>query len=135
VFLLFIFRALNLFTKFTRSDYAAFGFRAACATLAGTLPAFLRSSFSFFTEYRGVWVTITVILGMSPTTGASINGLFGRASGTIVGGLLAMGVWYMVVGHVAGVIVFTLIALALRTIFEFASNDRTILSVAGFPSD
>jgi len=91
-----------------------YGFRVATATLAGTLPAFLRSSYSFFAEYRGVWLTIIVILGMSPTTGASISGLIARALGTIVGGLIAMAVWYIVVGHSAGVIVFSLVATALR---------------------
>jgi uncharacterized membrane protein YccC len=55
-----------------------------------------------------------VVLGMSPTTGASILGLVGRALGTIIGGLLAMGVWYIVVGRIPGVIVFSLVVLALR---------------------
>lgn len=99
---------------FFRSEYSQFGLRAACATLAGTIPGFLASSYSFFTEYRGIWITITVILGMSPTTGASISGLIARSLGTIVGGLLAMGVWYMVVGRVAGVIVFSLVVMAFR---------------------
>ena len=99
---------------FFRSEYSQFGLRAACATFAGTIPGFLANSYNFFAEYRGIWITITVILGMSPTTGASINGLVARSLGTVVGGLLAMGVWYIVIGRVAGVIVFSLVVTALR---------------------
>ena len=111
----FIFASFYGSAQFFGSDYAGFGIRAACATFAGTIPAFLQNSYNFFTEYRGVWITITVILGMSPTTGASINGLVTRALGTIVGGLLAMAVWYMVVGHVAGVIVLSFVVTTFRT--------------------
>jgi uncharacterized membrane protein YccC len=103
-------------SQFFRSEYAQFGLRAACATLAGTIPAFLRPSYVFYTMYRGVWITITVVLGMGPTTGASINGLAWRCVGTVVGGLSAMAVWYIVVGHVPGVIVFSLLVTSVRTI-------------------
>jgi len=104
-------------SHFFRSESAQFGLRAACATLAGTIPAFLRPSYVFFTMYRGVWITITVVLGMSPTTGASINALAWRCVGTVVGGLSAMAVWYIVVGHVPGVIVFSLVVASLRIHF------------------
>jgi uncharacterized membrane protein YccC len=101
-------------SHFFRSEYAQFGIRAACATLAGTIPAFLLPSYNFFTLYRGVWITITVVLGMSPTTGASISGLAWRCVGTVIGGLAAMATWYVVVGHVAGVIVFSFVVTAIR---------------------
>lgn len=101
-------------SHFFRSEYAQFGVRAACATLAGTIPAFLQPSYNFFTLYRGVWITITVVLGMSPTTGASLSGLAWRCVGTVVGGLVAMATWYIVVGHVAGVIVFSLVVIVIR---------------------
>ena len=51
---------------------------------------------------------------MSPTTGASLNGLFHRCLGTVIGGVIALAVWYMVVGKSAGVIVLSLVALAPR---------------------
>ena len=101
-------------SHFFRSEFAQFGIRAALATLAGTIPAFLAQSYNFFTEYRGVWITMTVVLGMSPTTGASISGLAWRCVGTVVGGLCAMAVWYIVVGHVPGVIVFSLVVTSIR---------------------
>ena len=128
----FIFAALLSIADFFRSEYSQFGLRAACATFAGTIPGFLASSYNFFTMYRGVWITITVVLGMSPTTGASINGLVARSLGTIVGGLLAMGVWYMVVGRVAGVIVFSLVVMALRNHSLFDLDNRLLLFLAGY---
>ena len=109
-----LFGALSEIVGFLRSDYAQFGFRAAVATLAGTIPAFLESSEAFYNEYRGVWVTMTLVLGMSPTTGASLNGFLARCLGTVVGGLLAMGIWYVVVQKVAGVIVLTLVVSGIR---------------------
>lgn len=72
--------------------------------------------------YRGVWITITVVLGLSPTTGASLSGLVWRCVGTVVGGLAAMATWYIVVGHVSGVIVFSLVVTAIRILPLFRQN-------------
>lgn len=130
----FIYSIFLLSSRFFRSQYAGFGLRAACATLAGTIPVFLANSFTFFNMYRGVWITITVVLGMSPTTGASILGLATRCLGTIVGGLLAMGVWYMVVGKAPGVIVFSLVVLAFRTSSSCSADHRLLLFLAGSSS-
>jgi len=119
-------------TDFLQSEYSQFGIRAALATIAGTIPAFLASSWQFFTEYRGVWITITVILGMSPTIGASISGLVARSVGTLIGGLLAMAAWYIVVGKVPGVIVLSLIVLIPRTpVLGPPADRRLLLSFAG----
>jgi hypothetical protein len=49
----------------------------------------------------------------SPTTGASIKGLMETSLGTVGAGLLAMGVWYAVVGHIAGVLVLSFVAMVL----------------------
>ena len=124
--------ALSMCTDFLKSEYSQFGMRAAMATIAGTIPAFLAPSWSFFTEYRGVWITITVILGMSPTTGASIGGLVARSVGTLIGGLLAMAAWYIVVGKVPGVIIFSFIVLFPRmSVLGLLADGRLLLSPAG----
>lgn len=69
---------------------------------------------------------------MSPTTGASLNGLFMRCLGTVIGGVIALAVWYIVVGKSAGVIVLSLVALAPR-IFRscWGSDIRLLLFSAG----
>jgi Fusaric acid resistance protein-like len=105
--------ALSGIADVLKSSYSQFGFRAAVATFAGTIPAFLATSWFFFNEYRGVWITSAVVLRMSPTTGASIKGLMETSLGTVGAGLLAMGVWYAVVGHIAGVLVLSFVAMVL----------------------
>jgi uncharacterized membrane protein YccC len=116
-------RVLSSVAEFFKSDEASFGFRVAAATFVGTVPAFLRSSYAFYSEYRGVWITITVILGMGPTTGAGFLGLFMRVLGTIVGGLCAMAAWYIVVGKVPGVIVLSFVILTARTSPQYSNSN------------
>ena len=126
------FTVLSTCTDFLKSEYSQFGIRAALATIAGTIPAFLAPSWNFFTEYRGVWITITVILGMSPTIGASISGLVARSVGTLIGGLLAMAAWYIVVGKVPGVIVFSFLVLIPRTpVLGLPADRRLLLFLTG----
>jgi hypothetical protein len=105
---------LSAITRFLRSEYAIFGLRAACAAFAGSIPAFIATSATFYLQYRGVWIIVVIILCLSPTTGASLNGLLVQCSGTLLGGLLAMAVWYMVDQKVAGVIVFTFVVNVFR---------------------
>lgn len=69
---------------------------------------------------------------MSPTTGASLNGLFMRCLGTVVGGIIALVVWYVVVGKSAGVVVLSLVALAPRISWSCRGfNGRLLLFSAG----
>jgi uncharacterized membrane protein YccC len=82
--------------------------------MAGTIPAFLEDSFEFYVRYRGVWLTILIVISMSPTMGASVNGLLKRFAGTIVGGLLAMLVWYVVDQKIPGVIVLSWFVAGFR---------------------
>jgi len=44
-----------------------------------------------------------------------MNGLLVQCTGTLLGGLVAMAVWYMVDEKVAGVIVFTFVVNVFRT--------------------
>ena len=114
-FFSFTFAILAAITRFFRSEYAIFGLRAACAAFAGSIPAFIATSATFYLQYRGVWIIVVIILCLNPTTGASLNGLLVQCSGTLLGGLLAMAVWYMVDQKVAGVIVFTFVVNVFRT--------------------
>ena len=56
-----------------------------------------------------------------------MNGLFNRCLGTVVGGVIALAVWYMVVGKAAGVIVLSLVALAPRIPYLSISDRRLLL--------
>ena len=117
-----VFSILASITSFFQSDHALFGLRAAAATIAGTIPAFLQNSATFYTQYRGVWIPITIILVMSPTTGASLNGFVWRCVGTLVGGMGDMAVWYMVDQKVAGAIALSVVVLAFRNSLERSAN-------------
>jgi hypothetical protein len=108
------FALLAAISRFFRTDYAFFGLRAGCAAFAGSVPAFIATSATFYLQYRGVWIIIVLILGVNPTTGASLNSLLVQCSGTLLGGLLAMAVWYMVDQNTAGVIVFTFVVNVFR---------------------
>ena len=52
---------------------------------------------------------------MTTTSGAGVFGFFGRIFGTVVAMVTSLIIWYIVVGHAAGVIVF----LFLFTFVEF----------------
>lgn len=119
-----VFALLSTFPTFFRSEYSIFGLRAACASFVGAIPAFIATSATFYLQYRGVWISIVIILCLNPTTGASLNGLLVQCTGTLLGGLLAMAVWYMVDEKVAGVIVFTFVVNVFRTLFvDYADLD------------
>jgi len=115
------FALLATIARFFRTDYAVFGLRAGCAAFAGSVPAFIATSATFYLQYRGVWIIIVIILCVNPTTGASLNSLLVQCSGALLGGLLAMAVWYTVDQNVAGVIVFTFVVNVLRNSHFYGS--------------
>jgi uncharacterized membrane protein YgaE (UPF0421/DUF939 family) len=78
------------------------------------MPAFFSNSALFYYQHRGSWAIVIVILCLSPTTGGSLYSTAVQALGAILGGVLAMAVWYMVDGKVGGVIVFTFIVTMCR---------------------
>jgi Fusaric acid resistance protein-like len=91
-----------------------FGFRAALASMVVAIPAYLENSALFYREYRGVWATTVIVISLGPTTGASTNGLLYQCTGTILGGLVSMAVWYIVDQKVAGVIVLSYVVTVIR---------------------
>lgn len=92
------------------SQQSSFGFRAAAASFSVAILAFLHQTQSFFFEQRLIWILIVIIVGMSPTSGASLLGFANRIIGTIISFAFALAVWYIVVGHTSGVIVLLYIA-------------------------
>ena len=69
---------------------------------------------TFYQAYRGVWSTVVIVISLGPTTGASVNALLLQSAGTILGGLLAMAVWYVVDTKIAGVIVLSFVVTIFR---------------------
>ncbi|KAK7424058.1 hypothetical protein QQX98_000668 [Neonectria punicea] len=97
------------------SDLSMFGLRVAAASLSIGIVAFLHQTHDFFIHQRGVWATIVVVIGMSPTSGQSFFGFFARIMATVVSVALSLIAWYIVVGKTPGVIIF----LYLANVVEF----------------
>ncbi|KAK4955886.1 hypothetical protein LTR10_006825 [Elasticomyces elasticus] len=110
--------------NFFRSDASAFGFRVVCATMTIAIICYLEASQAWFLKQRLLWAMIMVAISMSRTAGQStfnfalriIGTLIAMASTTVCYYLTiadprlfqigAYAIWYIVDGHVAGVIVF-----------------------------
>ncbi|KPM44236.1 hypothetical protein AK830_g2328 [Neonectria ditissima] len=105
----------RLISHLIGSDLSMFGLRVAAASLSIGIVAFLNQTHDFFIRQRGVWATIVVVIGMSPTSGQSFFGFFARIMATIVSVALSLIAWYVVVGKTPGVIIL----LYLANIVEF----------------
>ncbi|EFQ34474.1 hypothetical protein CGRA01v4_00096 [Colletotrichum graminicola] len=96
---------LRQFSGFVGSGESMFGFRVSIATMTIGITAFLQSTQTFFNEQRLVWAMIMIAIGMTITAGQSIFGFVCRVGGTCVAVIFSYIIWYIVVGHTAGVIV------------------------------
>lgn len=96
--------------KLLTSPESKFGARVAMASVTVAILAYIRQTHNWFTEERVIWVMVVIVIGMKAESGASTYGYLARIGGTIVSLVLALIVWYIVVGHTAGVLVFLYIA-------------------------
>lgn len=92
------------------SSHSNFGFRVAVAGLNVALLAYLHQTQQFYFRQRLMWVFIVIVIGMSPTSGASLFGFACRVVGTIASMALSLLVWYIPNRHTAGVIIFLYLA-------------------------
>lgn len=106
--------SLRSISRFLASDQSVFGFRAASASFAVAILAFLHQTQDFFFRQRVIWALIVIVIGMSPTSGASLFSFAGRILTTIVSLALSLTVLYIVNGHTAGVVVFLYVANVLE---------------------
>lgn len=83
----------------------------------------LHQTQNFFFQQRLIWAMIVIVIGMSPTSGASLFGFAGRIFGTITSLALSLIVWYIVDEKTPGV----LVPLFVANCFEVRS------SVLGMP--
>lgn len=120
--------------RFLRSRYALFGLRASLAAFVVAVPAYLEDSVTFYEAYRGVWSTVVIVISLGPTTGASVNALLSQSAGTILGGLVAMAVWYVVDEKTAAVIVFSFVVTIFRmNVIGTETNRRSLLFASRSP--
>jgi hypothetical protein len=86
---------------FIGSEDSALGLWAACATMTIAILAFLRQTHLFFINQRVVWASVSIAISMSPTSGFSVFGLFGRVMGSVLAMVFTLINYYMVNGHTA----------------------------------
>ncbi|KAI7510959.1 hypothetical protein KC347_g3845 [Hortaea werneckii] len=109
-----IFRAIP---NFFRSDASSFGLRTVAATMTIAIVCYLEASQQFFLRQRLLWAMIMVAISMTRTAGQSIWNFVLRIIGTAVAMVGAYIIWYIVVGHTAGVLVFLWLWIACSFYF------------------
>ncbi|KAI7087036.1 hypothetical protein KC356_g4542 [Hortaea werneckii] len=109
-----MFRAIP---DFFRSDASSFGLRTVAATMTIAIVCYLEASQQFFLRQRLLWAMIMVAISMTRTAGQSIWNFVLRIIGTAVAMVGAYIIWYIVVGHTAGVLVFLWLWIACSFYF------------------
>lgn len=84
---------------FIGSENSALGLWAACATMTIAILAFLKNTHIFFINQRVVWAIVSIAISMSPTSGFSVFGLFGRLAGSVLAMVFTLINYYMVDGN------------------------------------
>ncbi|EEA25268.1 hypothetical protein TMatcc_006510 [Talaromyces marneffei ATCC 18224] len=97
---------LRVIPSFLRSSRSLYGLRVACAATSIGIIAYIDTSHAFFVRQRLVWAMVMQTISMGPTAGQTVLNFALRSSGTVIGMVSAIVVWYIPVGHIAGVIVF-----------------------------
>jgi hypothetical protein len=77
---------------------------------------------------------VVIVIGTSPTSGASIFGFIGRIVGTIVSMVLSLVVWYIVGGHIGGVIVFLYVANCFEVDFKAMISAKKTMELKSIQS-
>ncbi|KAK3069551.1 hypothetical protein LTR53_012019 [Teratosphaeriaceae sp. CCFEE 6253] len=98
--------AVRRIPAFFRSDASAFGLRVVCATMTIAIVCYLEASQAWFLRQRLLWAMIMVAISMTRTAGQSTFTFALRIVGTLIAMIGSYIIWYIVDGHVAGVIVF-----------------------------
>ncbi|KAK8017241.1 hypothetical protein PG991_008317 [Apiospora marii] len=108
---------VRAFSKFFSSEASMFGVRVACATMTIGIVNFLEPTQQFFQQQRGVWAMIIIAIGMTQSSGQSIQGFFCRVGGTVVSMVLSLVNWYIVGERVPGILVFLFVFLVFEHYF------------------
>ncbi|KAI7312325.1 hypothetical protein KC315_g12015 [Hortaea werneckii] len=108
---------LRAIPNFFRSDASSFGLRTVAATMTIAIVCYLEESQQFFLRQRLLWAMIMVAISMTRTAGQSIWNFVLRIVGTAVAMVGAYIIWYIVVGHTAGVLVFLWLWIACAFYF------------------
>ncbi|CAK5272819.1 unnamed protein product [Mycena citricolor] len=88
------------FLRYFKSPQGIFALRHAVVSLALWVPAVVPRTAWFYYENKGLWALITAQTGLATYAGEQLLTLFMRMTGTIVGMLVGIVVWYIAApGH------------------------------------
>ena len=121
--------AIRSIPQFFRSDASAFGFRVVVATMTIGIVCFLESTQTFFLEQRLLWAMIMTAISMTRTAGQSTFQFALRIGGTVIAMIGSYIVWYIVVGHTAGVLVFLWLWVVASFYFVIKTPKLTIVAI------
>lgn len=76
-----------------------YALRMVVVTIATAIPAALPATAGFFYRERGIWGVITAQISVLVYMSDFTFSLLGRATGTVVGGVIGMVAWYIGSGH------------------------------------
>lgn len=122
---------LRVIPTFFRSSRSMYGFRVACAATSIGVIAYIKSSHVFFVHQRLMWAMVMQTISMGPTAGQTVFNFVLRSSGTVIGMIGAMLVWYIPDGNLAGVIVLFFV---WTTVTWWIPLKRPVLQQAGIVS-
>lgn len=117
--------------QFLGSPESVFGARVALATMCIAVVAYLHDTQVFYTQNRIFWAQIMTSIGMQPSAGQSLRSSFFRIAGTALFMIAAWICWYIVDGHVPGVIIFYFIFLHIGPWIMLKYPAYTTLGVIG----
>lgn len=99
-------KLLRKVSNFFRSDTSVFALRATLATMSIAIICYLRTTQTFFLRNRLLWSMNVVALSMTRTAGQSIFNFIVRVAVTAVATVGSYIIWYIVAGHIPGVLFF-----------------------------
>lgn len=111
------------------SEAAAFGLRAACATMSIGVVAYLRETRSFFLQQRGMWALIMIAISMDPHSGQGIFGFAGRILGTTFAMVASYAIWYMCDKNHAAILVIFWLYMSCWTLFMLKKMQYAVIAM------
>ena len=103
---------LRKIPKFLASPPAAYGFRAATASMSIAILGYLRQTQKFYVAQRGIWAVIMVAISMGAHAGAGVQGFLLRIAGTAAAVVISITIWYMTDQNPAAIITLVWIVFA-----------------------
>ncbi|KAE9372829.1 hypothetical protein N431DRAFT_288456, partial [Stipitochalara longipes BDJ] len=116
---------------FIGSEDSSLGLWAACATMTIAILAFLKNTHIFFINQRVVWASVSIAVSMSPTSGFSVFGLFGRVMGSVLAMVFTLINYYIVDGHTGGIIALSWLFMSLDTWIIIKIPRQAVIGVLG----